>query len=111
MKFKSNSGWEISLLASYVGSIYLYTINSSALNSGFSIIVLLVAIVSFIVSLYKIWHEYLPDTRIQLYTQLALFAFTLHAITIPVNYFFGGIIGGLVGLLIIYLFLKKILTS
>jgi len=111
MEIKVKRQQSMPLIASYVGSVYMYTMFTS-MNERILVTLFLVAIIAtFSYSLYKIWHEHASKERIQLFKQLALFAVVLHAITIPINYFFGGIIGFLVGLLIIYLFSKKVVST
>lgn len=113
MEIKIERRLGIPLIISYVGSIYLYTMLNSTDESFLLTLFMATVIATFGYSLYTIWQKYASEERIQLFTRLASFAVVLHAITIPVNYFLGGIIGFLVGLLIIYLledFIIKLVT-
>lgn len=109
MGFELKRQWGIPLIISYVGSIYMYTMFNSTNESVLLTIFMVAVVATFSYSLYTIWHKYDSEERRQLFTRLALFAVVLHAITIPANYFLGGIIGFLVGLFIIYLFSRKML--
>lgn len=96
--------WKIPLIASFVGSIYIYTVLSAPALLKFYIIAVIGTLVY---SLYNIWRKYTPADRNHLFYRIALFAVLLHGITIPVNYFFQGLIGIVVGLLVIYFFFEK----
>ncbi len=110
MEIKIERRLGIPLIISYVGSVYIYTMLNSSHESSLLTLFMLAVIGTFGYSLYIIWQKYTSEKRVQLFIRLALFAVILHAITIPINYFFGGIIGFLVGLIIIYLFSKKYIT-
>lgn len=101
--------WGIPLIASYVGSVYLYTIFTSTDETILMTIYMLVVIATFLYSLYVIWKNYLSKERTQLFKQLALFAIVLHGVVIPVNYFLQGIIAFTIALIMIYFFFNRFL--
>lgn len=103
--------WSIPLIVSYIGSVYLYTMFNSTEESTLMTMFMLTVIGTFGYALYIIWQNYTSNESTQLFKQLALFAVILHGITIPINYFFQGIIGFLVALIMIYIFFNKFVKA
>lgn len=81
--------WKIPLIASYTGSIYVYTVLSS--NRSLLTLSMIIVISTLGYALYTIWENYNVKERNHLFYSIALFAVFLHTLTLAVNYFFSGI--------------------
>lgn len=99
--------WKIPLIATYTGSIYVYTVLSS--NRSLLNLSMIIIISTLGYALYTIWKNYNVKERNHLFYRIALFAVFLHTLTLAVNYFFQGLIGFLVGIFIIYYYFVKVI--
>ena len=107
METKFERRWKIPLLASYIGSIYMYTILSSP-DRLLLTLCMMVVIGTLGYALYIIWKNYNTKERNQLFFRISIFAASFHLVTLIVNYIFQGLIGFLAGMLIIYLCFEKV---
>lgn len=107
MELKGKQQWLVPLIFSYVGSIFLYTL-STGYDRVMGIISMIIVISLLFYSLYIIWKKYQGEVRTKYFIHIALFALILHGATFTLNYFFQGIIAFLAGLILIYIYFKKV---
>lgn len=104
---ENNKDWLLPLMASYIGSIFIYTF-STAEKHVLNILYLIIIFSLLFYSLYIIWKKYEGQKRTSLLISIVVSAVILHAVTLTANYFLQGIIAFLIGMSVIYYFIKKI---
>jgi len=109
METKIKRQWSIPLIFSYVGSIAMYTTFEETISDLFIMFSTVIIVGLLIYSLYIIWQKYSSKDRTKWFVYVAIFSLLLHAVIIPTYYYFQGIIAFLAGLVMIYLFFKKII--